>query len=291
MKRSTIRSISLSLAALLCAGLSDAATAEPSTGVPETMQITARIQDGGAPATGAHGFAFRLYTQATGGEPVWKEDDVTLAVQDGLLSRELGTVTPLPPVLTGVKLYLELVVDGITLSPRMLVTSAPYAIRAGTAAKAERLGELAPGDVARVNAAGAVQGGHTAESWFANRTGAVISKDWTAIPGLSIPFELSGRANVIMQASGEQLAIGPGDAKKLGNDTHGQRIVVSRADVAWWTTWAFSYAQTLEPGKHTITVETHDTGGTTPSQCAVCGDNGTNPDYTQCNMSILATYL
>lgn len=273
-------------------------------GVPETLHITARIVESGAAATGAHGFAFRLYTTATGGEPVWKEDDVTLAVQDGLLHRELGTLTPLrPDVVNGGKLYLEMVIDGVTLQPRLAITSVAYAMRANVAARAERLGDLAPGDVARVDGDGRVAGGRTADSWGATRTGGVRSTTWTTIPGLDLTIDLARDANVTIHATGEQrtLTTGPEslchqayriviDDRGLGDPNHGQRIHMSRGDLSWWSVWAISHFAALPPGTHTVRVQTRESGHS-DVRCAVCSEhNGGQQGYTECNLNIVATY-
>lgn len=113
--------------------------------VPTTVSFTARIVDGGVLLQGAHDFSFRLYDAATNGTQVWAEDHSGIEVEDGMVFLKLGSMTPLDAaVFTGAPIYLEVQVDRTPLSPRIELTSVPYAIRADTASK---LGNLSPSDV------------------------------------------------------------------------------------------------------------------------------------------------
>ena len=78
---------------------------------------------------------FKLYTVATGGTPCWTEAHTggnAVAVTRGLFNVLLGQIAALPTsCLTG-NAYLELVVNGETLSPRELLTSVAFAVEANT---------------------------------------------------------------------------------------------------------------------------------------------------------------
>ena len=66
------------------------------------------------------------------GELLWSESQ-QVDVSGGLYQTTLGLLSPLPPsVLKGSTVYLELSVDGETLSPRRRLTSVPYALNATT---------------------------------------------------------------------------------------------------------------------------------------------------------------
>ena len=90
---------------------------------------------GGSPLDGSVPMAFRLYHQATDGAAFWTEvysDTQAIPVSDGLFHVLLGSLAPLNPAdLTG-DVYLELEVNGETLSPRELFSSVAYAVEAGT---------------------------------------------------------------------------------------------------------------------------------------------------------------
>jgi len=80
----------------------------------------------------------RLYRNAQGGEPLWSEEHWDLPVVEGGWSLELGTTRGLDSLLrvvaTQSTLYLELVLEGgmpRVFSPRLLLTSVPYALQSG----------------------------------------------------------------------------------------------------------------------------------------------------------------
>jgi hypothetical protein len=119
-------------------------------GIPTRVSFTANLKDASGPVSGSHTFVFKLYDAATGGTQAWTETWSALEVTQGLVFAELGATAPLgPAVLNGAALFLEVSVDGTVLSPRLAVTSAPYAVRAGIANTSERLGTLRPDEVQR----------------------------------------------------------------------------------------------------------------------------------------------
>jgi hypothetical protein len=142
-------------ACALIAALSSTAAAQA---VPSTVTFTARIADNGVPATGSHDLGFALFSGPTGGTAVWSEGPVSVTLADGLVYHELGSATTLDEtILAGAKMYLELTVDGTTLSPRVAIVSVPYAIRAGDS---NTLGGLMPGDfITGVTAGAGLTGG------------------------------------------------------------------------------------------------------------------------------------
>ncbi len=113
--------------------------------VPGSISFNARLTDtSGAPITGSHTLAFGLYTTGSGGAAVWTETISGAGFStEGITFAELGASTPLTTAaIDGSKLYLEVSVDGTTMSPRLAVVAVPYAIRASIAATSLSVGSL-----------------------------------------------------------------------------------------------------------------------------------------------------
>ncbi len=120
--------------------------------VPGTITFNARLTDtGGTPVTGSHGLGFGLYDTSSGGAALWTETVAGASFStEGLAFVELGAVTALTPAaLDGRKLYLEISVDGTTMTPRLAIVSVPYAIRASVAASALQVGSLTESAIQR----------------------------------------------------------------------------------------------------------------------------------------------
>lgn len=114
------------------------ATGAAAQGVPRSVSFVARLTDGGSPASGPHDLEVRLYPVDTGGAELWSEIHPAATVTDGLLYADLGSITPLDPAtLAGGAAFLEVIVDGQILSPRVALRSVPYAIRTASAETTE----------------------------------------------------------------------------------------------------------------------------------------------------------
>lgn len=128
-----------------------AASASRADAVPEQVGLTARVVDAGTPITGAHTFTVRIFDAASGGAQQWTENDAATA-NDGTVYLTLGDQSALDAtVLDGGPLWIELQVDSTVLSPRLQITSAAYAVRAGVAEDAELLGGMPATAFAAVN--------------------------------------------------------------------------------------------------------------------------------------------
>jgi hypothetical protein len=116
-------------------GLILVALAAPvSADVPRTLSFTARITDGETALAGNHAFTFRLWDAETGGTQRWSETHASVPVTDGLVAVGLGGSSPLSAaVLDGDPLWVEIVLDGETMSPRLPLRSVPYATRSSDA--------------------------------------------------------------------------------------------------------------------------------------------------------------
>lgn len=104
--------------------------------VPTKVNFAGRIVDRGAPVTGSRDFVFKLFPTIIGGNEVWMETRMGVAVVDGAVNVDLGASTPLTAtILDGQTLYLEVTVGGTELTPRTAVLSVPYALRSTVAAQ------------------------------------------------------------------------------------------------------------------------------------------------------------
>jgi hypothetical protein len=87
------------------------------------------LDAGGAPvADGLHTLTFRLFDVAAGGAALWSETK-SVTASDGLFITHLGDTTVLDLTeFNGQALWLEIVADGETLSPRQPLLPVPYAL-------------------------------------------------------------------------------------------------------------------------------------------------------------------
>lgn len=114
--------------------------------VPTQVSFAGRLVDADGPVDGTVQLGFRLFA---GTSQVWEETHPGVTATDGLVFSALGSVEPLDAELfASGALSLEISVDGQVLGPRLELLSVPFALRAGVAESADRLGTLAPGDVA-----------------------------------------------------------------------------------------------------------------------------------------------
>jgi hypothetical protein len=117
----------------LCALLILVAVGSAAATVPATMSYQGLLKDssGLIIPDGTYSLTFRLYGQASGGAPLWNETQ-SLPVRDGVFSAVLGAVTPLTLAFDATY-WISLQVSGNPELPRVVLSSAPYALRAGVA--------------------------------------------------------------------------------------------------------------------------------------------------------------
>jgi hypothetical protein len=109
-----------------------AAPASPST---TTVNYQGRLADaGGAPINGQVTLQFALYATDVDPNPLWgPETHPNVPVSDGLFSVILGSqLGGIPQDILGGDLWLEIIVEGETLSPRERLAAVPYAMQAMT---------------------------------------------------------------------------------------------------------------------------------------------------------------
>ena len=119
----------------------------------------------GNPMTGVVGVTFALYSAQTGGAPLWQETQNVTADSSGHYTALLGATKSggLPTELftSEQARWVGVQVEGQTEGPRVLLVSAPYALKAGDA---ETIGGLPPSAfmLATSQASGAGAGSATA---------------------------------------------------------------------------------------------------------------------------------
>ena len=101
--------------------------------VPTTMIHQGRLLDrAGAGVAGSQSLVYRIYDSATGGTAIWTET-LTVTLDDGYFSTQLGSTTPLTPaVFAGRTRFLGVTVGtDPEMTPREPIGSVPFALVAG----------------------------------------------------------------------------------------------------------------------------------------------------------------
>lgn len=101
--------------------------------VPRYLPYEGRLLNAdGSPVNGVQQIGFALFGASENGTKLWSETQ-QLAFSDGYYVTELGTATPLPDVIFGGDLYLEVSIAAAPLSPRLHIDSVAFALRADSA--------------------------------------------------------------------------------------------------------------------------------------------------------------
>ena len=156
------RSLVLSILSLLLA--------VPSLAAPTRLAQQGRVVDSaGGPLEGAHTLGFVLFDAATGGSSLWSEER-SVDFEGGYYSLTLGEQVPLDDAIFDIEsAWLEVTIDGETLSPRQEIVSVPYALRATAAAHLEGglvdAAEIAVDGTVVIDAAGNWVGPTPAVGW------------------------------------------------------------------------------------------------------------------------------
>lgn len=107
-------------------------SASVSAAVPGQVNFQGMLEDGaGQPVTGNVNFDFAIYDGLTGGTQLWSESQSGVAVNSGIYSVVLGSVTAITTdALSGGLVYLEITIGGEILLPRQRLFAVPYALKA-----------------------------------------------------------------------------------------------------------------------------------------------------------------
>ncbi len=99
-------------------------------GVPLRINFQGNLQESGELVTGNRNFTFKIYDAPTGGNLIWTSQTESVMVTNGIFSVVLQTGTPVnlsTATFSGSR-YIEVSVDGTTLSPRQEIVSSPYSL-------------------------------------------------------------------------------------------------------------------------------------------------------------------
>lgn len=114
---------------IICCLFVSAFAFQASAQINPTLSIQGILKkaNGVAVDDGTYNITFKLYTAETGGSPVWQETQNGVEVSSGIYSAVLGVNTPLNAPFDQIY-YLGVTVGSTELTPRILLTSAPYAL-------------------------------------------------------------------------------------------------------------------------------------------------------------------
>ncbi len=102
----------------------------------------------GQPQQGTFNMVFSIYDTETGGSALWEETQTVTTDAQGLFNVLLGSVNPPVIIPEGPDCYLEITVEGTTLTPRQRIVSNGYSYYAQTAEDANKLGGVAASNYA-----------------------------------------------------------------------------------------------------------------------------------------------
>ncbi|MCU0612224.1 MAG: hypothetical protein MUE60_10595 [Candidatus Eisenbacteria bacterium] len=119
--------VGLALLAAICPGVSATSRQE----INFQGQLT---YSNGDPIDSTVAITFDLFSASTGGTSLWTETHSSVTVADGVFDVVLGSTTPLTDALfaTNTSLWVESTVGSTVISPRIKLTSVPWAFDAAT---------------------------------------------------------------------------------------------------------------------------------------------------------------
>jgi hypothetical protein len=210
-----VASLSLFLSLIPLTLAQSSAQSASASGLPRLVRFGGTAKDlNGSPVTGVVGITFALYSEKTGGAPLWLETQNATADSSGHYTVLLGSTKPegLPADLftSEQARWVGVQVSGQPEQPRVLLVSAPYALKAGDA---ETIGGLPPS--AFVLAAPAALGSATASSSPESVT-SLAATDVTTTGGTAHYLPMFSGAATIVDSAVFQSATSP---LKIGINT------------------------------------------------------------------------
>lgn len=112
----------------------------------KTVTYQGRLNDAGGPFTGSADMQFTVWTEESGGVQIDDSTSQDVVVSDGLFTTQLMFAKS---TFDGSERWLQVSVDGVTLSPRQAITPAPSSIFATIAENATSAHTAASADVAK----------------------------------------------------------------------------------------------------------------------------------------------
>jgi hypothetical protein len=189
---------------------------QTTSALPRLVRFGGTAKDlNGSPMTGVVGITFALYSEQNGGSPLWLETQNATADSNGHYSVLLGSTKPegLPAELftSEQARWVGVQVSGQAEQPRVLLVSAPYALKAGDA---ETIGGLPPS--AFVLAAPLAIGSSTSSSTAATVPPPAATDVTTTGGTLNYLPMFSGAATIVDSAV---FQTGSGTTAKVGINT------------------------------------------------------------------------
>jgi hypothetical protein len=115
----------------------------PAAAVPQYLNYQGVLRDNnGSLVSGTKAMTFGLFDVASGGTALWSMVSSEVAVSNGLYNVQLGPLTYTE--LGSGRRWLEVMIGADLLSPRLEILSAAYAVTAGSAENAAKLGNYTP---------------------------------------------------------------------------------------------------------------------------------------------------
>lgn len=157
--------------------------------VPERINFQGRLTKGSSvPVNQTVAITFRLYSTSTGGSPIWSEAQ-NVPVVNGNYSVYLGEVSPLGTLAFNTTYWLSIEVAGDgEMTPRYMVSSSPYSLRAKVADALQGL-TTPPSQLNQFDGIGATVTAGTLNA-LTNLSNADLLHlhDWSAITGKPAAF-------------------------------------------------------------------------------------------------------
>jgi hypothetical protein len=190
---------------------------QTTSALPRLVRFGGTAKDlNGSPLTGVVGITFALYSEQSGGAPLWLETQNVTADNNGHYTALLGSTKPdgLPAELftSEQARWVGVQVSGQADQPRVLLVSAPYALKAGDA---ETIGGLPPS--AFVLAAPVAIGSAPGSSTAATVPPPAAAADVTTTGGTLNFLPIFSGADTIIDSAVFQT--GSGTTAKVGIDT------------------------------------------------------------------------
>jgi trimeric autotransporter adhesin len=184
------------------------------TALPRLVRFGGNVNDAkGDPVTGVASITFALYSEQTGGAPLWMETQNVTADSSGHYSALLGATLSqgLPAELFTSEQahWVGVQVQGQPEQPRVLLVSAPYALKAGDA---ETIGGLPPSAfvLAAPTTSGSATGSASAASPAVSNATPAVATDVTTTGGTVGYLPYFNGASTVVDSSAYRSAAGIG---------------------------------------------------------------------------------
>ncbi len=184
--------------------------------VPSQINYQGILTDAdGTLLDGPYDLEFRIFAESSGGDPLWTESHAAVPVENGLFNVILGNLGP--ELFDDAERYMEVVVEGETISPRMRITSVAYAHQAAVADLANEVDwanitSMPEGFADGIDDVGGTGDGHSLDA-----------DDGDPVDAVYVDSE--GRVGIGTTTPHENLVVGD----DTGYNAAGIRIVVSEA--------------------------------------------------------------